>query len=188
MALRRLATVIERSDWPFRLTRNCSACRFAVFGTARLRLLIPENSVHGPSIRSRASRWSDLNLFLQPYRTVVRSAGRTAPNSSSCEAVIKRASMSLEGLGCVKTRRRGEPIEWTFRQIAISTTSGHTAATPPSVTMNSRRRIMNCHATLHGSCPRNRGTIARFKNADMPAPTLSAIISGNSTALPAHSN
>jgi hypothetical protein len=28
--------------------------------------------------------------------------------------------MSLMGLGCVKTRRRGEPIEWTFRQIAIS--------------------------------------------------------------------
>jgi hypothetical protein len=28
--------------------------------------------------------------------------------------------MSPLGLGCVKTRRRGEPIEWTFRQIAIS--------------------------------------------------------------------
>ena len=31
-------------------------------------------------------------------------------------AVEKR----LRELGCVKTRRRGEPIEWTFRQIAIS--------------------------------------------------------------------
>jgi hypothetical protein len=28
--------------------------------------------------------------------------------------------MSLMGLGCVKTGRRGEPIEWNFRQIAIS--------------------------------------------------------------------
>src|SRR5713226_9619426 len=28
--------------------------------------------------------------------------------------------MSAVGLGCVKTRRRGGPIEWTFRQTAIS--------------------------------------------------------------------
>jgi hypothetical protein len=31
-----------------------------------------------------------------------------------------RCPMSVTGLGCVKTPRRGEPIEWTFRQIAIS--------------------------------------------------------------------
>jgi hypothetical protein len=31
-----------------------------------------------------------------------------------------RAFMSAKGLGCVKTRRRGKPIDWNFRQIAIS--------------------------------------------------------------------
>src|SRR6516164_5836255 len=72
MALRRLATVLARSDWPSRLTRNCRACQFGVFGAARLRLLIPENSIHGPAARSRAPLGQDLNLLLQP--TVRRSA------------------------------------------------------------------------------------------------------------------
>src|SRR5262249_10535023 len=58
MALRRLATVIERSDWPSRLTRNCRACQVGVFGAARLRLLIRESSIHGPAARSRAPPWS----------------------------------------------------------------------------------------------------------------------------------
>lgn len=78
MALRRLATVIERSDWPSRLTRNCRACQVAVFGAARLRLLIPENSTHGPAARSRAPLGQDLTCFSNllydgPLRRVPRA-------------------------------------------------------------------------------------------------------------------
>ena len=78
MALRRLATVIERSDWPSRLTRNCRACQVAVFGAARLRLLIPENSIHGPAARSRAPLRQDLTCFSNllydgPLRRVPRA-------------------------------------------------------------------------------------------------------------------
>jgi len=78
MALRRLATVIERSDWPSRLTRNCRACRVAVFGAARLRLLIPENSIQGPAARSRAPLGQDLTCFSNqlydgPLRRVPRA-------------------------------------------------------------------------------------------------------------------
>jgi hypothetical protein len=53
-------------------------------------------------------------------------SGRGPHSSTSLgeSSVVHRGKMgcllTAVGLGCVKTRRRGEPIEWTFRQIAIS--------------------------------------------------------------------
>jgi two-component system, cell cycle response regulator CtrA len=48
----------------------------------------------------------------------IETAKANGCGCDACTSLLRRRSVT--GLGCVKTRRRGEPIEWTLRQVAIS--------------------------------------------------------------------